>query len=325
MAALRRVVLRITFDGASRPQVWCPLGDFFGSAPGFNPYKSLPVGMADPWAYAYWYMPFAKQAVVELVNEDHGRPRDRVRVGPRAAGAAVRAAWAISTASGIATLHQLPADRWPDWLMLQTAGRGRFCGVTLHVWNPQGGWWGEGDEKFFVDGEKYPSTFGTGSEDYFGYAWGHPGLFQRAYHCQTMTSGNRGHQSVSRWHIVDNVPFQQSFEGCIEKYFKTEEKGTEYACYGLLVPVARTARTPYEPVPAEQRLGYYVNKPAKAGGFQILGTPPGDLQTQEPEKCAGPPMARTTTNCGGLAPSRATSWTWPCPWPRPANTRSARC
>ena len=33
----------------------------------------------------------------------------------------------------------------------------------LHVWNPRGGWWGEGDEKFFVDGEKFPSTFGTGS------------------------------------------------------------------------------------------------------------------------------------------------------------------
>ena len=62
--------------------------------------------------------------------------------------------------------------------MLRTQGRGRFCGVMLHVWNPRGGWWGEGDEKFFVDGEKFPSTFGTGSEDYFGYAWCDPHLFQ---------------------------------------------------------------------------------------------------------------------------------------------------
>ena len=63
--------------------------------------------------------------------------------------------------------------------MLQTEGRGRFCGVMLHVWNPRGGWWGEGDEKFFVDGEKFPSTIGTGSEDYFGYAWCNPHLFQK--------------------------------------------------------------------------------------------------------------------------------------------------
>ena len=64
--------------------------------------------------------------------------------------------------------------------MLRTQGRGRFCGVMLHVWNPLGGWWGEGDEKFFVDGEKFPSTFGTGSEDYFGYAWCGASFFQQA-------------------------------------------------------------------------------------------------------------------------------------------------
>ena len=87
---------------------------------------------------------------------------------------------------------KLPKDRWPDWVMLRTQGRGRFCGVMLHVWNPRGGWWGEGDEKFFVDGEKFPSTFGTGSEDYFGYAWCDPGLFQRPYHAQTMTQEQQG-------------------------------------------------------------------------------------------------------------------------------------
>jgi len=88
-------------------------------------------------------------------------------------------------------------EAWPD---LVAEGRGRFVGVNLHVWNPnpfgkvvkvlnidaqrfsprihgtmlaaaRGWWWGEGDEKFFVDGEKMPSTFGTGSEDYFAHAW----------------------------------------------------------------------------------------------------------------------------------------------------------
>ena len=76
-----------------------------------------------------------------------------------------------------AFLPEDPERRKIDWTMLKTEGRGRFCGVMLHVWNPRGGWWGEGDEKFFVDGEKFPSTFGTGSEDYFGYAWCNPTLF----------------------------------------------------------------------------------------------------------------------------------------------------
>ena len=59
-------------------------------------------------------------------------------------------------------------DRWPDWPLLDTDGTGRYVGTQLHVWNPRGNWWGEGDEKWFVDGEKFPSSFGTGSEDYFG-------------------------------------------------------------------------------------------------------------------------------------------------------------
>ena len=158
---------------------------------------------------------------------------------------------------------KLPEDRIPDWVMLRTQGRGRFCGTMLHVWNPRGGWWGEGDEKFFVDGEKFPSTFGTGSEDYFGYAWCRPELFQRPYHCQTMTEQNQGHQSVLRWHVADNVPFEKSFEGCIEKY-DPSGPDLKYAntVYWYLSP---DGVDPYEPVPAAERDGYYNPSDARRG------------------------------------------------------------
>ena len=129
-------------------------------------------------------------------------------------------------------------------------------GVSLHIWNPRGGWWGEGDEKFFVDGEKFPSTFGTGSEDYFGYAWCNPTPFENAYHDQTRNDGNnRGHVSVNRWHITDNVPFQKSFEGCIEKYYPNE-RPTIYAsmAYWYLAP---GGRDPYTPRPLTERIGYW--------------------------------------------------------------------
>ena len=118
-------------------------------------------------------------------------------------------------------------ERAIDWTMLRAKAQGRYCGVTLQVWNPEGGWWGEGDEKFFVDGEEFPSWFGTGSEDYFGYAWGDGTLFQNAYHNQTVCSGNVGDVCVNRWHIADNVPFQKSFEADIENY---PAPGKEYAC-----------------------------------------------------------------------------------------------
>ncbi|KAA3437859.1 DUF2961 domain-containing protein [Rufibacter hautae] len=129
-----------------------------------------------------------------------------------------------------------------DWTFLDVKGKGRFCGLTLHVentweeprqesetwwygkWDKKtiDWWWGEGDEKFFVDGEKFPSTYGTGSEDYIGYAWSAEPpfpVFDSPFASQPFTAltGN-GHTIVNRFHIADNVPFQNSFEGNLEKY-----------------------------------------------------------------------------------------------------------
>ena len=278
LAGLRKLVLRITWDGEAKPAVWCPLGDFFGTAPGENHYKTLATGMTPEGYYAYWYMPFARHAAVELVNEDPVS---------RSVQLEITHAPLSRTFAGLGHFHakwhrdtfSLSPDRWPDWVMLRAAGCGRFCGVMLHVWNPRGGWWGEGDEKFFVDGEKFPSTFGTGSEDYFGYAWCNPGLFQRPYHAQTMTQQNRGHQSVLRWQITDNVPFEKSFEGCIEKYYKND-RGTLYACVPIFY-LAPGGIDPYEPVPVAERHGYWVKGPMVAAGFKVIGQPHGDVETQD--------------------------------------------
>lgn len=108
-----------------------------------------------------------------------------------------------------------------------------------------------------MDGEKFPSTFGTGSEDYFGYAWSSPQLFHHPYHNQTFNSGNsKGHISVNRFQIADQIPFQKSFEGDIEKYFPNE-KPTLYAAtvYWYL---EFGGHDPYRPVPVEERTSYYV-------------------------------------------------------------------
>ncbi len=278
MAALRKLVLRINWDGQAEAAVWCPLGDFFGTAPGVNKYKSLTTGMTDDGFYSLWYMPFAREAQVELVNEDDvdREVQFEIKYAPLARPFKELGHFHCKWHRDVFPLSK---DRWPDWTMLRTEGRGRFCGVMLHVWNPRGGWWGEGDEKFFVDGEKFPSTIGTGSEDYFGYAWCHPGLFQKPFHCQTMTQGNRGHQSVLRWHIVDNVPFQKSFEGCIEKYYPNSP-GTLYACTTCWY-LAPGGADPFQPVPVGERHGYYVRLPLDAAGFTVIGTPPGNVETQD--------------------------------------------
>ena len=226
----RSLVLRIYWDGAKKPDVEVPLGDFFGTGPGLNKYQSLPMGVSDDGLYSFWFMPYSNGAVIELANESTTEYSAHVEVTtvplyrPASLYGRFHAKWHRD-----AYLPKEP-ERQIDWPMLIARGRGRFCGVALEVWNPRGGWWGEGDEKFFVDGEKFPSTFGTGSEDYFGYAWCNPTLFQNCYHNQTLNGGNNfGHVSVNRWHIADNVPFQKSFEADIEKYFGND-RPTHYAC-----------------------------------------------------------------------------------------------
>lgn len=255
---LRELCLRITWDDDTQPAVWTPLGDFFGSAPGFNKHRSLPLGMTDDGFYSFWYMPFGKKARVELVNDGKEKRAVAFRLThapltrPIETLARFHTKWHRD-----AFLPEEPERRAIDWTMLKTQGAGRFLGVMLHIWNPRGGWWGEGDEKFFVNGEKFPSTFGTGSEDYFGYAWSSPDLFFHALHNQPHNDGgSRGHISVNRWHISDNVPFQQSFEAAIEKYYKNE-KPTLYAATVYWYQAAGQ-QDGYGPLPLAERTGWYV-------------------------------------------------------------------
>ena len=66
----------------------------------------------------------------------------------------------------------LPTRPFRDWHVAGIQGQGHLVGTVLDVENPPAAaWWGEGDEKIYVDGEAFPSLFGTGTEDYFGYAW----------------------------------------------------------------------------------------------------------------------------------------------------------
>jgi hypothetical protein len=105
-----------------------------------------------------------------------------------------------------------------DWTFVECKGQGVFVGDALAVANPVKAWWGEGDEKIYVDGEKFPSHFGTGTEDYFGYAWGSNVPFQHAYHNQPRADGpaSYGQISLNRWHILDCIPFNSSFKFDLE-------------------------------------------------------------------------------------------------------------
>jgi hypothetical protein len=298
----RELALQIRWDGEQEPSVWSPLGDFFGSASA-NTYRSLPLGhTGDGWWYCNWFMPFARSAEVSIIND--GKVKRAVEVE-------VAHVPLTQPAEGYGRFHTkwhrdafLPSEpeRKIDWPIVKTEGAGKFVGVVLHIWNPRGSWWGEGDEKFFVDGEKLPSTFGTGSEDYFGYAWCDPMLFENAYHNQTHNDGNnKGHVSVNRWHVADNIPFFKSFDGSIEKYYPNE-RPTLYAAtaYWYLAP---GGRDPYRPVPVAERVGYW--QPVQT--TKVAGAIEGE-RLKVLSKSAGNPHEQDLTAFGGQWSNDAHLW-----------------
>ena len=300
---LRELALQIKWDNEQEPSVWAPVGDLFGTAAGANRYCSLPLGLdEDGWWYCNWYMPFDAAAEIQLVNDGQSS-RD--------------VAFEVSSAPLSRPINQLgrfhakwhrdaflpeQAGRRVDWPFLIAEGAGRFVGMSLHVWNPRGGWWGEGDEKFFVDGEKFPSTFGTGSEDYFGYAWCDPHVFQHAYHNQTHNDGNnKGHVAVNRWHIPDNVPFQRSYEACIEKYFPNQ-RPTLYAAtaYWYLAP---GGKDPYHAAPLSARVGYWT----PVQNFKVKGAIEGE-SLKVLSKTGGNPQEQDMSGFSGQWSNDAHLW-----------------
>lgn len=211
---LRRVVFDAVFDG--KATVSCPVGDFFGAAPGLVAYECLPFTVLESTGFltSRFVMPQRQEGVFFFTNHSD-RP---VLCSVEALW--VPQAWTNQTLYFHAKWRRetMPTRPMRDWRVLFTSGRGRFVGLSLSLVNPVSTWWGEGDEKVYVDGEKFPSTFGTGTEDYFGYAWGSPQLFQHPYHNQPRCDGpgNRGFTSVNRFHILDDLPFQRSFRFDLE-------------------------------------------------------------------------------------------------------------
>lgn len=256
-AALRGTVLRIAFDGYPAPQVLCPLGDFFASAPGVVPCESLPLSVtADGAMVSRWVMPYQKSATVTLENRTAGPVS--VAFAARSRPAAwdersmhFRARWRVE--------HDLTAKGGNDAVdlpFLSAHGQGVYVGTAVHLMSPcpvptaGGNWWGEGDEKVYVDGEVRPSIFGTGSEDYFNYAWSESDLFEYPYFAQPICTGpeTRGYITNTRWHILDAIPFEKSIQFDMELFSHTGTPHLSYSrvSYWYAKPGARDDTPPIQ-------------------------------------------------------------------------------
>ena len=201
-----------TFDGQETVRV--PLPDFFGA--GVLPAKleTVATSVQDGLLRFKLPMPFQRTASLRLVNHGKhsfsGKIQTSVASNPDA-DYVLHAQWTADTAR---------SRPMRDMNLVNFFGEGRYVGTVMHVQNPTQAWWGEGDEKVWVDGERFPSWIGTGTEDYFGYAWSNPEVFSRPYHGQARADGPGcgGQIGNVRWHVMDDIPFKKKIRFDIEQW-----------------------------------------------------------------------------------------------------------
>jgi Protein of unknown function (DUF2961) len=286
---LKALVLRIYWDGESSPSVEAPIGDFFGLGLGdYHTYQSIPLSVgSDKALNCFFPMPFEKHARITVTNDgaqkvdafyfniDY-RTYDKPLAGdPLYFHAQYR--------------HAAPAQGWTNqwranddppvegkknlngegnYVWMETTGRGHFVGVTMSVLANQDGWWGEGDDMFFIDGEATPSINGTGSEDYFLGAWdfgGHAfsyGLYGAPVVGEEVAGGR---SSVYRFHLDSPIPFTKSLRATIE-HGHANHRSDNYFSVAYWYQTEPHAPFPALP-PLEQRIPriYPVGGPGNAG------------------------------------------------------------
>ena len=226
---LKKLVLRMYWDGENSPSVEAPVGDFFGLGLGeYFLYQSVPLSVGgDKALNCFFPMPFQKHARITLTNE--GRQKAEAvywNVDLRAYKNALpsdtlyfHAQYRQATPNKAWTESKFNLDGKQNYVWVEATGRGHFAGVTMSVVENQDGWWGEGDDMFFVDGEKLPSINGTGTEDYFLGAWDFGGkqFSYPLFGAPVVGAELQGaHWSVYRFHLDSPIPFTKSLRATIE-------------------------------------------------------------------------------------------------------------
>ncbi len=263
----QEMLLRVYYDGRAEPGIEVPLGDFFANSFGKrSEVISAPVIVEDSDSYnCFWRMPFRRSIRMEIENQSTKNINllyfniDWVKLD----------SLPEDTPYFYAQYRQaypVPAGR--DYVVLETEGKGHYVGTVLSVRSRSPSWFGEGDEKIYIDGETKPSIWGTGTEDYFLSAWG-------LKRCSTLYFGTPyfdqwgvvgGHTSAYRWHVQDPIVFQRSIRVTLEhwgwistdenreqKSHSWNEREDDYASVAYWYQTGKPSRFPAVP-PARERV-----------------------------------------------------------------------
>ena len=225
--AYRDTVLRFFWDGEQTPSVEVPLGDLFCNGHGLRyNVNSLPVAVNPSGGFnCYWPMPFRRRAQITIENQRqepitgffYQITYARTRVPEKAA--LFHAQWRRSVTT----------REHPEYVILDgVRGQGHYVGTFLAWTQLSNGWWGEGEVKFYLDGDAdHPTVCGTGTEDYIGGAWCFGGGEDPAvaepystpflgYPLCRIKPGEVPRHALYRWHVLDPIRFQRDLKVTIQ-------------------------------------------------------------------------------------------------------------
>lgn len=216
--ALRSTVLKTVFDGEQT--IWSPVGDFFNIGVGMKSYRMWERAVeTDGTMVCRWVMPYRKQS--EWCLENLGKQPVTVEMAVESGSynwtdrsMYFHASWRMDD----------PTPGFPlfDYNLVKVEGTGLYVGDQFTVLNPEQCWWGEGDEKVYVDDDTFPSHFGTGTEDYYGWAGGvvpNPvDEFDEPFlsNVRVASPNSMGYNTCTRTRVLDAIPFKERLDFNIE-------------------------------------------------------------------------------------------------------------
>lgn len=274
---LRSSVLQFFFD--NKETGWCPVSEFFGGGVYLRPVRNWVNMVTEKGALqSNWVMPYNESAHILLKNYGSKPISVEVKV------ATSPYTWEANSMYFHTSWHEdapIKTSTPIDWNYIQIEGKGVYAGDVLTVHAFSKGWWGEGDEKIYLDNENFPSYLGTGLEDYYGYAWGMAHHFSSPYISMPLRDARgkgdwRGYTTVSRIRLMDGIPFNTALNVNVEAWLHDSTVSYSNATYWYAFSDAKSNRKSeensikrllpdYRPQEAEKLPGTIYPDPASNG------------------------------------------------------------
>jgi len=276
----RDAVLRMYWDGEKTPSVEVPLGDFFCISNcivrRFSSYMmAIQLGQGgNNGLTCYFPMPFSNGARIEVCNESNGYFGGRFgglwyHINYEQYGAPLpddvgrfHAQWRRENPTTPSVRPKSPHDNQgpfeanPDgkgnYVILEAEGKGHVAGLFLQVDNTFGGWWGEGDDMIFIDGDTWPPSMpGTGSEEIFGGGAGPDTEYAGLYSGFLLVENKRGiptfgKNAMYRWYVQDPIRFAKSIRMTVE-HGHANDKPNDYT--SVVYWYQTEPHAPFPPLP----------------------------------------------------------------------------